>query len=43
MAQEGRDEKGKFTAGNLFSMYNNGGQPPIYKTVEDFVRRLQTT
>ncbi len=40
MAQEGRDEKGKFTAGNLFSMYNNGGQPPIYKTVEELAQKI---
>ena len=30
MAKEGRDEKGKFVKGNLFSVGNNGGQPPIY-------------
>ena len=30
MAQEGRDEKGNFIKGNLFSIGNNGGQPPKY-------------
>lgn len=30
MAKEGRDEKGKFKAGNLFSLGNTGGQPPKY-------------
>jgi hypothetical protein len=34
MSKEGRDEKGKFTAGNLFSMHNNGGKPPKYDTPE---------
>ena len=27
MAQEGRDEQGKFAKGNLFSIGNNGGRP----------------
>ena len=30
MAKEGRDEKGRFAEGNLFSIGNNGGQPPMY-------------
>lgn len=30
MEEEGRDEKGRFKRGNLFSIGNNGGQPPIY-------------
>jgi len=30
MAKEGRDEKGRFKEGNLFSIGNNGGQPPKY-------------
>ena len=35
MAQEGRDEKGKFTAGHLFSIGNNGGQEPEYSDPDD--------
>ena len=30
MAEEGRDNKGHFVRGNLFSVGNNGGQPPKY-------------
>ena len=37
---EGRDEKGRFTAGNLFSMYNNGGRPPIYETAEELAQKI---
>lgn len=40
MAQEGRDEKGKFTTGNLFSMHNNGGHPPKYETVEQIAEMI---
>jgi hypothetical protein len=40
MAQEGRDEKGKFTAGNLFSMHNNGGRPPVFETVEQIAEMI---
>lgn len=35
MAKEGRDEKGRFTEGNLFHRWVknwNGGRPPEYKT-----------
>jgi hypothetical protein len=27
---EGRDEKGRFAKGNLFSLGNTGGRPPKY-------------
>jgi hypothetical protein len=32
--QEGRDEKGRFSYGNLFSLNNNGGAPPFYEDYE---------
>ena len=35
MAKEGRDEKGRFTIGHLWSLGNKGGQPPKYKTHEE--------
>lgn len=31
---EGRDEKGRFTIGHLWSLYNKGGRPPIYDNEE---------
>lgn len=37
---EGKDEKGRFTKGNLFSLYNNGGQPPKYKTAQDIANKI---
>lgn len=41
MAQEGRDEKGKFTAGNLFSLGGfNGGRPPIYDDPEKMYEKI---
>jgi hypothetical protein len=40
MAQEGRDEKGKFTAGNLFSMHNNKSRPPVFETVEQIAEMI---
>lgn len=35
MAQEGRDEKGKFTLGHLWSLGNKGGAPPLYTSHEE--------
>lgn len=32
---KGRDEKGKFLPGNLFSLYNNGGCPPKFKSAKE--------
>lgn len=32
MSKEGRDEKGRFTIGHLWSVGNEGGAPPKYKT-----------
>ena len=40
MAQEGRDEKGKFTAGNLYSLGNTGGQPPKYDDSEVMDKKI---
>jgi len=40
MAQDGRDEKGLFIKGNLFSIGNNGGKPPEYKTPQDLVNKI---
>lgn len=40
MAKEGRDEKGRFSPGNLFSMGNNGGHPPIYETADQLRAKI---
>jgi len=40
MASEGRDEKGKFTAGNLYSLGNTGGQPPKYEDSEAMDKKI---
>lgn len=43
MAQEGRDEKGKFTAGNLFHMWVKkfaGGRYPKYETALDLAEAI---
>lgn len=37
---EGRDSKGKFKRGNLFSIGNNGGQPPKYKTSQELAEKI---
>ena len=37
---EGRDEKGKFKEGNLFSIGNNGGRPPEYKNAEELNAKI---
>lgn len=38
--EEGRDEKGRFTVGNLFSMGNNGGRPPKYEDPEEMFNKI---
>lgn len=38
MPQEGRDENGRFTFGNLFSLHN--GRDPIYETPEEISTKL---
>lgn len=40
MSQEGRDEKGKFTIGHLWSVGNKGGQPPYIETCEELHDRI---
>jgi len=43
MAKEGRDEKGRFVAGNLFQRYVenwNGGRPPKYETPKDLANEI---
>lgn len=41
MAQEGRDEKGKFTTGNLFSLgLSNSGRPPKYEDPQEMVKKI---
>lgn len=41
MAEEGRDEKGRFTRGNLFSTgLQNSGRPPIYNSHEEICAKL---
>jgi len=40
MAKEGRDDKGKFAGGNLFSIGNNGGHPPHYKTPKELTKKI---
>lgn len=37
---KGRDEKGKFKEGNLFSIGNNGGRPPEYKNAEELNAKI---
>lgn len=37
---EGRDEKGQFTYGHLFSVGNNGGRPPQYEDPEEMAKKL---
>lgn len=38
---EGKDEKGRFTAGNLFSLGGfNGGRPPIYDSPEAMYKKI---
>ena len=36
----GKDERGRFTRGNLFSINNTGGRPPHYETPEEFNTKL---
>ena len=40
MAKEGRDEKGRFLVGNLFSVGNNGGRPPKYSDYESMETKI---
>lgn len=43
MAQKGKDDKGKFTKGNLFHQFVenwNGGRPPKYKTAIDLANKI---
>jgi hypothetical protein len=43
MAQEGRDEKGKFAKGNLFQQFVqnwNGGRPPKYQTPLELAEKI---
>lgn len=41
MAQEGRDEKGRFLPGNLFCLGGyNGGRPPIYDDPEKMYNKI---
>ena len=40
MAQKGREKDGKFKEGNLFSIGNNGGAPPIYKNAEELNTKI---
>lgn len=40
MSEEGREENGRFAKGNLFSMYNNGGRPPRFETVEELAQKI---
>jgi hypothetical protein len=42
MAKEGRDEKGKFAAGNLFrmGMEGFGGRPPEYEEPEEMMKKI---
>jgi len=37
---KGKDDKGRFTKGNLFSLYNCGGRPPKYKTAEELAQKI---
>ncbi len=40
MSKEGRDSKGRFKEGNLFSVGNNGGRPPEFKTSEELFNKI---
>jgi hypothetical protein len=41
MAQEGRDEKGKFLPNNLFCLGGfNGGRPPMYDNPEEMFKKI---
>lgn len=40
MTKEGKDDKGLFTKGNLFSVGNNGGAPPIYKNAKEMMKKI---
>ena len=37
---EGRDKDGKFAAGNLFSVGNNGGRPPKYDDPAEMEKKI---
>jgi len=37
---EGKDSKGKFKRGNLFSIGNNGGRPPRFETPEELTQKI---
>lgn len=39
-SNEGRDEKGRFIRGNLFSIGNTGGRPPLYESATEFSEKL---
>ncbi len=41
MSEEGRDEKGRFTAGNLFSLgLQNSGRPPKYEDPKEMLKKI---
>lgn len=40
MAKEGRDEKGRFTIGHLWSLGNKGGCPPKYTSHEEVHEKI---
>ena len=40
MAIEGKDEKGKFALGNLFSIGNTGGRPPVFNDSSDMFDKI---
>lgn len=40
MAKKGRDDKGRFTIGHLWSLGNKGGCPPKYKTPEEIADKI---
>jgi hypothetical protein len=37
---KGKDERGRFTRGNLFSIGNTGGRPPMYKNATEINIKL---
>ena len=39
-SEEGRDEKGRFLKGNLFSVGNTGGRPPKYEDPKEMMLKI---
>ena len=37
---EGKDEKGRYTKGNLFALGNTGGRPPVFETPEEVSQKI---